>query len=359
MNSHRIDLLDSFRFLAVMSVLLYHFTFRWGHQYPNGTYYGDLFKYGYLGVNFFFIISGFVISYTLENTADFKAFFKNRFIRLFPPLLLCTLITFGAAALLDKDNLFSFAHRSRNLLPSLTITNPRIWELLTKGNFAWINGSYWSLWVELQFYVIASTLYFLGKKNFFRNMLFASLALSVIKYSPTVLLNTSWGNHLPGVIISFIRGWRFADELFNICFYILWFALGVICHQLYKGLPFRGNSFLYCCIAIVLCLLYTDRFVYSGWLLHLLMAGLFGLLIYKRRLLSFLDIPLFKRIGVISYSIYLIHEVIGVLLIDRFGGFLGWSPLIPLLVIILTILFAELSYRFYEKRSSILLKKIL
>jgi peptidoglycan/LPS O-acetylase OafA/YrhL len=59
MNSRRIDLLDSFRFLAILSVLLYHFTIEWKDQTPYGNYFGSLFKYGYLGVEFFFVISDF------------------------------------------------------------------------------------------------------------------------------------------------------------------------------------------------------------------------------------------------------------------------------------------------------------
>ncbi len=88
------------------------------------------------------------------------------------------------------------------------------------------------------------------------------------------------------------------------------------------------------------------------------MALLFGLLIYKKEYLSFLCLPIFKRIGVISYSMYLIHEVIGALLIRHFAKDPGWVPFIPLLRIGLTILFAELSYRFYERMTSIWLKRL-
>lgn len=359
MNPHRINLLDSFRFLAIMSVLLYHFTCRWNAQLLIANDYHDIFKYGYLGVNFFFIISGFVISYTLENTDGIVSFWKNRFIRLFPPLLLCTLLTFWVASTLDKDGLFPYARQPRDLLPSLTMTNPNIWKELAGANFGWINGSYWSLWLELQFYVLSSVIYFLDKKHFFRNMLLASIALCIIKFIPGYLLNSHWKSRFPPLATSLLAGWSYADELFNIVFFIGWFTLGVIFYHLYKRFPFRANPGSFLLIAIVLYLLYRDRFVYSGWVLHVVVALLFGLLIYKKKYLSFLDNPFIRRIGVISYSIYLIHEVIGVILVSRFGGYLGWSPLLPFLVIGLAILFAELSYRFYEKKAAVFLKKIL
>ncbi|HTI08974.1 MAG TPA: hypothetical protein VL832_10470, partial [Puia sp.] len=84
------------------------------------------------------------------------------------------------------------------------------------------------------------------------------------------------------------------------------------------------------------------------------------LMIYKRQYLFFLNISLFKRIGVISYSIYLIHEVIGTLLINKYGAYLGrWAPLSLVITMVLIIIFAEGSYRFYEKRTSRWLKKSL
>jgi peptidoglycan/LPS O-acetylase OafA/YrhL len=369
MNRHRIDLLDSFRFLAIISVLLYHFTCRYSSQVPVGSGYRDIFKYGYLGVNFFFVISGFVISYTLENTPSLASFCKNRFVRLFPPLLLCTVLTFWLASTLDKDGLFPNARQAKDFLPSLTMINPNIWKEMTGRNFSWINGSYWSLWVELQFYVLVSGIYFLDKKHFIRNFLLASIALSIVKYIPGFLLNSHWRNILPPRAITLVAAWSYADELFNLVFYILWFTLGVIFYHLYKRrslrenrASFREDRFLFLYIALALCMLYGDRFVYSGWVLHVVVAGLFLLMIYKKEYLVFLHHPLMRRIGMISYSIYLIHEVIGVILMSRMSSMIP-SPalraLLPFLVIGAAVLFAELSYRFYEKKAAVFISRAL
>jgi peptidoglycan/LPS O-acetylase OafA/YrhL len=57
---------------------------------------------------------------------------------------------------------------------------------------------------------------------------------------------------------------------------------------------------------------------------------------------------------------YLIHEVTGVLLINRYGVYLGrWAPLSLPIMIFLIIVFAELSYRFYERKTALFLKKVL
>jgi peptidoglycan/LPS O-acetylase OafA/YrhL len=364
MNSRRIDLLDSFRFLAVLGVLLYHFTFEWKDHCPYGDYFGSLFRYGYLGVQFFFIISGFVISYTLEGTDSLSSFWKNRFIRLFPPLLACTIITFGVAGILDSHLLFPNAHKTINFLPTFTLTNPSLWTSLTHTHFGWINGSYWSLWVEIQFYLLASVCYFWNKVNFFRNILVTAVLLSIVKYIPSYLLHGgSWGPFSPGMTY-FLSGWAFINAAFNIDYYILWFALGIIFHHLYKGVRIWSQPLTTICSLIVLCLLYVDRpyaeMIYGVRIFQLMVVTLFLLLIYKKKVLSFLDNSLFKRIGVISYSMYLIHEVTGVLLINRYGVYLGrWTPLSLPIMILLIIVFAELSYRFYEKKTALFLKKVL
>ena len=131
MAEKRIELLDSFRCIAIVSVLLYHFTDRWTKYFPFDDYYQHAFRYGYLGVHFFFMISGFVICYTLERTGNGSLFARNRFARLFPAMLLCSLITIFLCRWLDSDSLFPYAHKFQNLLPSLSFISPEIWNKLS------------------------------------------------------------------------------------------------------------------------------------------------------------------------------------------------------------------------------------
>jgi peptidoglycan/LPS O-acetylase OafA/YrhL len=365
MNKHRIELLDSFRFIAVLCVLLYHLTDTWTSLYPYGNFFRHVFSFGYVGVQFFFMISGFVISYTLENTPNLLSFYRNRFARLFPPMLLCTFLTFITVCFLDDHLLFRNAHELKNFVPSLTFINPTLWTLITNVDFHWVNGSYWSLWVEIQFYFISSMLYFLSKRHFFRNILLAGIAISVIKDVPINLLN----NHLDYLqshgLYTFFKGWRYGNELFNITFYITWFMPGVIFYQLYKGFKLSQNIFPVICSVIALYCLVSDTraFFASSYsvmmIACILMFALFLLMIYQQKYLSFLENALLTRIGVISYSIYLIHEDIGVLLINKYGKYLGnWSPLSPFIIMVAVICFAELSYRFYERRVALILRKI-
>ena len=364
MEQKRIDILDSFRFLAIISVMLFHYTCRWtspdfdGNLYPYGKFYKHIFQVGYLGVEFFFIISGFVISYTLENTTGLSAFFKNRFIRLFPPMLFWSITTFLVFALLDTNVIFPATHQVKNLLFSLTFINPDIGTLLFKNQFTWLNGSYWSLWVEIQFYVIAALLFFLNKRRFLRNILVLSVLLFLFYFLTGQVLQHHGG--LSGTTLAYLNKAHTLSSLFDITQFICFFSLGVVFHHLYKGGTIPLVSLSSCCIGLLfLVQLYVfDRF--SLRLSFILMIVLFVLMIYKRHYLSFLEHSFFMRIGVISYSVYLAHENIGVLLINKYGGYLGrWSPLSALIVIILIVLLAELSYRFVEKRTARLLKRLM
>lgn len=364
MIKQRIQVLDGFRLIAILSVFLYHLTSSWIITYPFGNTFLHIFKYGYLGVQFFFMISGFVISYTLSHTPNLFSFYRNRFSRLFPGMVLCSLVTFIVISLLDDQLLFKNAHEIQNFVPSLTFINPPVWTLATKNDFHWINGSYWSLWVEIQFYIVASGLYFLNKKAFPRNLLLIGIIISLIKYIPGDFLN-SYSNYIKTHgLFSIFYTWRNIDELFNLPFYIRWFLLGSIFYQLYSGFDYKKNipSVIYMLIVLV-CLLrdvrtFSENTFMETIIASMLMIVLFLLMINRNKYLFFLENRFLTRIGMISYTIYLIHEDIGVLLICKYGIYLGrWSILSPFLILILTVGFAELSYWFYEKQASAFIKK--
>lgn len=196
-------------------------------------------------------------------------------------------------------------------------------------------------------------------------MLLAGIVISIVKYVPISFLNDHSAYVEAHGLQTFFNGWRYGDEIFNITFYITWFLPGVVFYQLYKGFNVKRNIFPALCTAVMLfCLVrdirvfFADSFIVT-MIACLLMSALFLLMIYQKNYLSFLEEAFFARIGVISYTIYLIHEDIGVLLINKYGKYFGvWSAALPFVIIILSICFAELSYRFYEKKAVLLLKKI-
>lgn len=357
MQPHRIELLDSFRCLAVLSVLLYHFTDRWIPLFPYGHFFHHLFQFGYLGVQFFFMISGFVISYTLANTHRFQSFFVNRFSRLFPAMLLCSVLTLLIVRALDSGNLFPYAHLPANLVPGLTFTSPEIWGRIAGRHFFWINGSYWSLWVEVQFYVLAAVVYFSARRNFIRNLFIAGLVIGVLKDFPIAALHWHIAEARFPSSVFWLGAWKRYAEIFNLSFYIWWFLAGAFFFDLYSRRIGR-NKALWGLTAAALFIFLTEmpllyRYNFRAQVAgFLLMSMLFLLMIYRNQSLAFLKHRSIAYVGVISYSMYLIHEDIGVLLIHRYGALLGRASfLAPGLMIFLTIGFSSVSYRYYEKRA--------
>ena len=114
-----------------------------------------------------YFISGFVISYTLENTSHLKLFWKKRLIRLWPSIIVATIITFIFFNLFDPNFLFPESHYARNFLPSFTFVIPDFFNtVFSKPQyFNYINGVYWSLWPEIQFYMLVSLLYYYNKEK--------------------------------------------------------------------------------------------------------------------------------------------------------------------------------------------------
>jgi peptidoglycan/LPS O-acetylase OafA/YrhL len=361
MPKHRIEVLDGFRAIAIISVLMYHFTGPWV-KYPHQDFFLHIFKYGYLGVHLFFMISGFVICYTLENTPNLLSFYRNRFARLFPAMLLCTVLIFLFVRFVDDQVQFKSAHDLKNVLPGLTFINPQIWSLVTGKEFKWLNGSFWSIWVEVQFYVIASAVYFANRKNFPRNLFIVCIAVVISKYIPIGLYNT-WSSSFSKETNHILVTWRKDDEIFNITFWITWFFCGSAFYHLYNSVKKKTNTFpvLYLIVSL-LCLTADTKNFFKQTFIEtmiacLIMVVLFLLMIYKERSLFFLKNSFISRIGIVSYSIYLIHEQIGTLLIQKTAPYFGsWSWLTPLPVIVIFMIFGELSYRFYESKVSKILR---
>src|ERR1700761_3550895 len=159
----RIKLLDSFRCIAIVMVIFDHYTSTFTFKntsgmyphiakslYPYGDKYFSYFKDGYLGVELFFMISGFVIYLTLEKASSFTSFVGKRLLRLFPLLLICSLITFLVPFLIDPDKKYLLFHRPAiNFFPSLTFSDLWIWNRIFGvtdkiNNIEYIDNSYWT-----------------------------------------------------------------------------------------------------------------------------------------------------------------------------------------------------------------------
>ncbi len=365
-NAKRLDTLDFFRLIAILSVMLFHYYSRWNPPesstslYPFGSKY-NFFQWGRYGVEFFFIISGFVITYTLHATKTVGDFWKRRFIRLFPAMVIASLITYLVMLLLDKDKLFIHGHSLLNFLVSITFLPPDLLNkivapLHVQSNY--LSGSYWSLWPEIQFYFLASTIYFLNKRNFTRNFTLFSIGLFLLNLLMYGIDTNKLHIHIPGGAMASYKFWL--GSVFNLPFYMPWFLSGVLLHEVFFQ---KATKFIWGCLLVtaalglctcVLWLGHTAVIIYAGALLFFFLfikyPGIFSHGIFRA----------LNKAGVASYFLYLIHENIGVLLINRYGGsFHGFSGLFPIMVIVALCLFSVWFYGAVEMPVSKYLKKIM
>lgn len=125
----RIEYLDGHRGIAILLVVFFHAYVRWAALVPYGNQYREifLFKFGWLGVQLFFMISGFVILMTLEKSANRKKFLYRRWIRLFPAMLACSVMIFITSDFFSErpDGIPTW----ESLLPGLTFIEPGWWAL--------------------------------------------------------------------------------------------------------------------------------------------------------------------------------------------------------------------------------------
>jgi peptidoglycan/LPS O-acetylase OafA/YrhL len=361
-SDNRIQLLDGFRAIAIISVILFHFFSRYipspdsSSLYPYTDKY-NFFGYGFMGVQFFFLISGFVIFFTLERTDHFSSFWKKRIIRLLPSMIVASILTFIVFRLFDDKSIFPESHEVANFLPSFTFLHPALLNFLIhpKNQFYYLNGSYWSLWPEIQFYLFVSVLFYMNKRKFVRNFSFISIFLICFNHlAKNVLKNNALHIHLPHSVLIFSSN---LFQLFNLFYFLPFFSAGMLFYLLYKN----NNENTYIVrISLSFLILYLI-YIASGIeerLIYLAMLALFFFFIYYPKKLSFLNNSLISRIGISSYFLYLIHEHIGVLMINKLAKyFMPVGFIFTILLICLLISFSIMFSEQIEKRVSYFLKK--
>ena len=127
-------------------------------------------------------------------------FYLRRFARIWPPLLVCSIITLAVLHAIDTD--FAVQRRSTLLdfVPSLTMTSPRPWLRLSH-NIKYIDGAYWSLFVEARFYIYAAIIYrWSARDKFLRNyIIFASAGVLLATLCQALLRDEKWHAVIDGL----------------------------------------------------------------------------------------------------------------------------------------------------------------
>ena len=332
MNKARIGTLDGFRAIAILSVIFFHFFSLDGITYPYGKKY-DFFFQGRYGVEFFFIISGFVIFYTLENTETIKVFFRKRLIRLYPSALVATTATFFFLLATDQDTLKGLIIK---YITSVSLVGPHILNLFSgkKDYFHYLDYSLWSLWPEIQFYAFASLFFYVNKKKFLRNFsLFSAILILAFWINSNVLANNIFHLNKHNYVLLELD---VLINIFTLPAFIQYFVLGVLSYSLFKHRNENIKPSRELIITTVIFIIFQLYFAINlhARLTNAIMIMLFVALIYYPRILKIFDNKLLNKIGLSSYFLYLIHQVIGLVLIEKFGCYiLPHTFIFPLILI--------------------------
>ena len=341
--------LDGIRAIAVIMVLAYHLKLA-------------LFKSGFLGVSVFFVLSGYLITGILiseveeEGTIDLKNFWLRRIRRLVPAVMSMAVVIIFVSAVVNR---IIFTKGCKDFLASVLGFN-NWWQIFNKISYFEAAGvpspftHCWSLAIETQFYLIYPLIllgiYKLvksrgeGRAN--RGLLFAGVTLLLALIS-VILMIVLFDPQQDASRVYYGTDTRAFSLLFGALLAILW-EYRMVPRRLSASVNMVLGSVSFAVLLVMtIAINGSSNFWYRG-------GQFFGtiltvLMVYavsgrKTWLSRFLSNPVLKWMGDRSYSIYLWHYPI-ILLISK-GIKASWW--ITLIEIVLSVVLAELSYRFIE-----------
>lgn len=314
----RLEIVDFLRGIAALSVAWFHFTnggglLGAGWLKSSGTY-------GWLGVEVFFVISGFVIPYSMFQGGyvlrqHLAAFLAKRIVRLEPPYLIAIVLS------LLLWYLSSMAPGFRGVGPDVSITQLllHLGYLNSIFGLPWVNVVFWSLAIEFQYYLLIA----IGFPAF-------------IHKSPLV--------RVAALMVFCFSGLLF-DNPVHVFHYAVLFGLGIVAFWKLVGIV-SVRSYLLMTIAITSLGVITlgTSFALVGVASNLIIGFV---RVSNCRPLAFL--------GAISYSLYLVHVPIGGRVINlgaRFADSLTLQISVLIAAVAASLLSAYVMYVLIERPSA-------
>ena len=305
-------------------VVLFHYTTRYNQIYGH-TVPIVMFDIGRYGVHLFFMISGFVIFLTINRIKKIEDFIISRFSRLYPAYWVAIMITFFSI------QVFSLPGRETSL-SDLVINFTMLQEWFRVPH---VDGVYWTLTVELSFYILMSLLFLTRLLKYVDIVSLIWLCLVII----TKWLKMYLGVTLPNLI-----------KLLLLLDHGNLFIAGMMFFKFKNTKKIKY-------IGIILLSLLVSYYLYPEnktiFTIYFLIFFLFSM-----DYLKFIAIRSLVFLGSISYSLYLIHQNIGYIIIRflyRLHLASWWS--VPIVPATISIGIACWMYHFIEKPSLSFIRK--
>lgn len=356
--------LNALRFFAFFAVLLSHAYSYYAYHFPNKymeILHRHFFINGNLGVNFFFVLSGFLISWLLfiekekSGKIDVKAFYLRRIFRIWPVYYLVVFIGFMMPLITD------FHFMSQPYFHITTSIKQLPWYLFFLGNFDIIvNGAsnfilsvLWSVSVEEQFYLVWPIVFMLLSKKHVRNFCFLVICISFIyrvKNNTSLVAYYSTLSAMSDLAIGSLAAYYC---LYNKKF-MEWITqlsrkkIVLIYVALMAYIPLHGFSHIFGELPFLVYHPFEPIFF----------SLLFALILLEQNfsvnsLFKFGRIKLFSEWGKISYGLYSYHAIMFPFVFILTDALFPQDSFVQYLVrivfsLLLTIIFSKLSYKFFE-----------
>jgi peptidoglycan/LPS O-acetylase OafA/YrhL len=309
-----IPAIDGLRAVAVVAVLLYHLGFKW---IPGG----------FLGVDLFFVISGYVITRLLLDSIqrsgglDLRAFYVARIRRLLPPLVFMIITTTVVVGLWAPDTMRRFLGDT----PFALIGGMNWWLVFRHTDYFEAIGRppllqhTWSLGVEAQFYLVWPLILLLVLRYFGKNKI-SGAALLIAAFSGVALLIVSL--QVDAASASQVSHVYFGTDTHSIGLFLgAALAVSWIPQNLQEKVSRKAQDFIdgigiFGFLGIIAAFLFIDETDPTLYKLAFPLAGVFGCAIITSivhpasRFAPILSSKPFVWIGERSYAIYLWHWVV-------------------------------------------------
>ena len=342
MNNHSIQPnyrpdIDGLRAIAILAVVIFHFF----PTFLNG---------GYVGVDVFFVISGFLISSIVFNSLSIKKFnlinfYSNRINRIFPALF--TVIAMSSII----GWYVLFADEYRNLGRHIVGGSGFISNLLYMREFEYFNKvaetkpllHLWSLGVEGQFYLIWPIFLIVAWKKKI-NFLFLIVALAIVSFLISINLfkndaklifyspQTRFWELLIGALIAYCKN-QHEKNVFELSRRVKSILSTLGCCLVMFGIAIAKKDNRFSGLEVLFPVIGTALIIYSG--------------LNAMPNKTILSKPIFVWFGLISYPLYLWHWTL--LSFARIINGETLSVNISLIIIIASIILSWLTYKYIEE----------
>ncbi len=325
----RFSILDPLRLLAALAVVFYHYSIYIDDLSP---FFSNVFKYGYLGVNFFFILSGFVIMASAQNRTAFQFAFA-RAIRIYPAFIICLAFTVFISYCLDSSPLYW-----KDIFWNATILN----DYVGVPN---IDGVYWTLQAELKFYGCVFLLLLSGAFVYWRYWLCIWLLMAIVYYfyeQPFFMgwfINPSYSFYFIGGVCAYLIHKHSRDILVYTLLFISMIFAFLTAQQQASDFMVNVEEDARLVAGVVVCFFYIFFILLARGFFNIAKSSFWFVL------------------GAISYPLYLIHNRAGKTVIVNYVD--QYNPYLLIGAVILFLLAVSLFIHWLERPIQRRLTKIL